>query len=88
MVPTGNVNNPYVLVADKENPLSFDFLVTVEDNGKFTNDGVVSCGNKIKIGLPITLESATYRLNNFIRGHIENTDFLKSFNRSVRKILL
>ena len=66
MVPTGNVNNPYVLVADKENPLSFDFLVTVEDNGKFTNDGVVSCGNKIKIGLPITLESATYRLNGII----------------------
>ena len=33
MIPTGNVNNPYVLTDDKENPLSFDFLVTVEDNG-------------------------------------------------------
>ena len=66
MIPTGNVNNPYVLVDDKENPLSFDFLVTVEDNGKYTEDGVVSGGNKIKTGLPITLESDTYRLNGII----------------------
>lgn len=66
MVPTGNLNNPYVLVDDKENPLSYDFLVTVEDNGKYTNDGVVSGGNKIKMGLPITLEAPTYRLNGII----------------------
>lgn len=66
MVPTGNASNPYVLTDDKENPLAFDFLVIVEDNGKFTTDGVVSGGNKIKIGLPITLEADTYRLNGII----------------------
>ena len=66
MMPTGNANNPYVLVDDKENPLSFDFLVTVEDKGKYTADGVVSGGNKIKMGLPITLEADTYRLNGII----------------------
>ena len=72
MIPTGNINNPYVLVDDKENPLSYDFLVTVEDNGKFTNDGVVSGGNKIKVGLPITLESQMYRLE----GRITNVKIL------------
>ena len=76
MVPTGNVNNPYVLVDDRENPLSFDFLVTVEDSGKFTNDGVVSGGNKIKIGLPITLEADTYRLD----GKITNVKILSVEN--------
>ena len=72
MLPTGNANNPYVLVDDKENPLSYDFLVTVEDNGKFTNDGIVSGGNKIKVGLPITLESQLYRLE----GRITNVKIL------------
>ena len=76
MVPTGNVNNPYVLVDDEENPLAYDFLVTVEDNGKFTDDGVVSGGNKIKIGLPITLESSTYRLD----GKITNVKILTTKN--------
>ncbi len=66
MIPTGNTNNPYVLVDDKENPLSYDFLVTVEDSGKFTNDGIVSGGNKIKVGLPITLEGPTYQLKGTI----------------------
>lgn len=72
MIPTGNENKPYVLVDDKENPFAYDFLITVEDNGKFTNDGVVSGGNKIKIGLPITLEAATYRLD----GKITNIKIL------------
>lgn len=72
MIPTGNASNPYVLVDDKENPLSYDFLITVEDNGKFTNDGVVSGGIKIKVGLPITLEAQTYRLD----GKITNVKIL------------
>lgn len=66
MIPTGNANDPYVLVDDKENPISYDFLITVEDNGKLTADGVVSGGTKVKIGLPITLEGPTYRLNGII----------------------
>ena len=76
MMPTGNAKKPYVLVDDKENPLRYDFLVTVEDTGKFTNDGVVSGGNKIKVGLPITLEAELYRLN----GVISNVTILKVNN--------
>lgn len=78
MVPTGNLNNPYVLSDDKENPLAFDFLVTVEDSGKYTNDGIVSGGNKIKIGLPITLEAPTYRLD----GRITNVKILTTKNNN------
>ena len=70
-----------VLVADKENPLAYDFLVTVEDNGKFTNDGVVSGGSKIKVGLDITLEAPIYRLN----GKITNVKILTLKNK--KKVL-
>ena len=66
MIPTGKADSPYVLVDDKENPLSYDFLITVEDKGKMTSDGIISGGNKVKIGLPIILEGATYRLNGII----------------------
>lgn len=76
MVPTGNAANPYVLVDDKENPLTYDFLVTVEDTGKLTTDGIVSGGNKVKVGLPITLESSRYRLN----GIISNVEVLNTKN--------
>lgn len=77
MIPTGNPNNPYVIADDKENPLTYDFLVTVEDTGKFTSDGVVSGGNKIKVGLPITLEAELYRLN----GVISNVTILNVDNK-------
>jgi len=66
MIPTGNMNKPYVLAEDMENPCSYDFIVTVEDTAKFTENGAVSAGNKVKVGLPITLESAEYRLNGVI----------------------
>ena len=74
MMPTGKVGNPYDLVDDRENPLSYDFLVTVEDNGKFTSDGVVSGGSKIKTGLPIILEAPTYRFNGIISDIKVTTD--------------
>ena len=66
MIPTGNSSEPYVLVDDIENPFAYDFLITVEDNGRLTADGVVSGGNKVKIGLPIILEGPTYRFNGII----------------------
>ena len=52
--------------SNKENPFSYDFLITVEDNGKYTNDGIVSGGNKIKVGLKVTLEAPLYRLDGVI----------------------
>ena len=48
---------------DPTNPNAHDFLVTVqEDHAEKTNDGWVIHGVKIKVGNPIELEAAKYRV--------------------------
>lgn len=56
----------YQVVDDLTSPFNYDFLVTVEDEAKITKDGAVVGGNKIKIGLPVTLEGVDYRLNGVV----------------------
>ncbi len=56
----------YALVDDLTSPFQYDFLVTVKDNAKITDDGAVVGGNKIKIGLPVTLEGLDYRFNGVV----------------------
>lgn len=60
-----NVNKtPAALVVDDYSQMyMYDIIVTVADMAKITKDGAVVGGNKIKIGLPITLEGQTYKLN-------------------------
>ena len=41
----------------------YDIMVTVTDTAKITKDGAVVGGNKIKMGLPITLEGKDYKFN-------------------------
>ena len=41
----------------------YDIVVTVVDTAKITKDGAVVGGNKIKMGLPITLEGKDYKFN-------------------------
>ncbi len=55
-------NSGYRVVPDATQPDTFDVTVTVTDKAKITKDGAVVGGNKIKIGLPITLEGKTYKL--------------------------
>ena len=55
-------NSGYKIVPDATQPDTFDITVTVTDKAKITKDGAVVGGNKIKIGLPITLEGKTYKL--------------------------
>ncbi len=67
MLPSINPRKPYVLVNDDSAPYQFDYLVKVTDEAKITKDGdAVVGGNKVKIGLPITLEGAKYKLNGVI----------------------
>ena len=74
MLPTLNSKKPYVLVNDDTAPYQYDYLVKVVDSAKITKDGdAVVGGNKVKIGLPITLEGAKYKLN----GVISNEDWDK-----------
>lgn len=68
------------VVKDAANPFMFDCLVTLYDEGKLTDDGVVVGGNKLKIGLPIVLEGKNYRLT----GSLTN---LKVLNAEEAEIL-
>ncbi len=52
-----------IVVDDVSMPNVYDVIVTLTDTAKITKDGAVVGGNKIKIGLPITLEGSNYRLN-------------------------
>ena len=54
------------VVNDPSQPALFDAVVTVKDTAKITKDGAVVGGNKIKMGLPVTLEGEKYRFNGTI----------------------
>lgn len=64
MLPSGS--SRYQVVEDLTSPFNYDFLVTLEDDAKITKDGAVVGGNKIKIGLPVTLEGVDYKLNGIV----------------------
>lgn len=55
-----------LLVPDPAQPSVFDAVVTITDTAKITKDGAVVGGNKIKMGLPITLEGQKYKFNGTI----------------------
>lgn len=56
----------YILVNDPSQPAIFDAIVTITDTAKITKDGAVVGGNKIKMGLPVTLEGEKYKFNGTI----------------------
>ena len=64
----------YILIKDPSQPSIYDAIVTVTDNAKITKDGAVVDGNKIKMGLPVTLEGANYKFN----GTISDVRVLKN----------
>jgi len=67
LLPSINPKKQYVLVNDETSPYQYDYLVRVVDSAKITKDGdAVVGGNKVKIGIPITLEGAKYKLNGII----------------------
>ena len=75
IVPTINPKKPYVLINDDTAPYQYDYLVKVVDSAKITKDGdAVVGGNKVKIGLPITLEGAKYKLNGVISNVIASPE--------------
>ena len=64
-----------VLVPDPAQPSVFDAIVTITDTAKITKDGAVVGGNKIKMGLPVTLEGEKYKFNGTISDvRVSNTD--------------
>ncbi len=56
--------DPFIIVDDFSQAFLYDMVVTIiVDKAKITKDGAVIGGNKIKIGLPVTLEGPSYKLN-------------------------
>lgn len=65
VLPTFN-NKRVVVVEDVSQSNLFDIVITLEDTAKITKDGAVVGGNKIKIGLPITLEGEDYKFSGIV----------------------
>lgn len=72
VVPNSGGKSGFTLVDDYSQIFMYDIVVTVIDEAQITKDGPVVGGNKIKIGLPITLEGPTYKLN----GTVSNIQIL------------
>ena len=56
----------FVLIKDPSQVALYDAVVTITDTAKITKDGAVVGGNKIKMGLPVTLEGENYKFNGTI----------------------
>ncbi len=67
MLPAINSKKPYIIVNDETTPYQYDYIVKIVDSAKITKDGdAVVGGNKVKIGIPITLEGTKYKVNGVI----------------------
>lgn len=74
-----------MVVEDVSQANMYDIVVTLTDTAKITKDGAVVGGNKIKIGLPITLEGKDYKFSGTVSDlkvmpEIDNDDLHKSLN--------
>ena len=65
-ISSPKTEHQYILVNDPGQPAIFDAIVTITDTAKITKDGAVVGGNKIKMGLPVTLEGENYKFNGTI----------------------
>ena len=66
-------NGNYQPVIDVSTPSVFDFLVTVKDKAKVTDDGAVVGGNKVKMGIPVILEGQKYKFTGVV-SNVQLTD--------------
>lgn len=58
----GLPNGKAALVNDAADPYGYDYLVTIRDHAVVTQDGYVTNGIKVKVGMPIEVEGFSYRL--------------------------
>ena len=65
-ISSARAKEQYILIKDPAQPSIYDAIVTITDTAKITKDGAVAGGNKIKMGLPVTLEGTNYKFNGTI----------------------
>lgn len=73
LMPNPAKSPAFIIVDDYSQLFMYDIVVTIVDTAKITKDGAVVGGNKLKIGLPITLEGKDYKFN----GTVSNIQVLK-----------
>ncbi len=81
VLQTPSTKKVVIVVEDPAQPDLYDVVVTLTDKAKITKDGAVVGGNKIKLGLPITLEGADYRFT----GSVSDIQVVDSVDSSVLK---
>jgi hypothetical protein len=80
MLPSGELKT----VTDPADPLGNDYLVTLRDHALFTQDGYVTEGIKVKIGLNIEVEGKNYRVPGMIIGVEEAADAAAQSPKTVK----
>lgn len=73
-ISTPKSDKQYILVTDPAQPAIFDAVISITDTAKITKDGAVVGGNKIKMGLPVTLEGDNYKFGGTISDVRVTTD--------------
>jgi len=70
------MSNKNVMIAEDVSQANmYDIIVTLADTAKITKDGAIVGGNKIKMGLPITLEGKDYKFTGTVSAlRIGNVD--------------
>lgn len=69
-----------IIVDDASQANMYDMTVTVTDTAKITKDGAVVGGNKVKVGLPITLEGKDYKFN----GTVTSVEILSDSEKDAK----
>ena len=65
----------------------YDVAVTLTDTAKITKDGAVVGGNKVKIGLPITLEGRDYKFTGTVADiQIMNETENAELNKTIQSV--
>jgi len=82
-----NAAKNILVLEDVSQPNVYDISVTLTDKAKITKDGAVVGGNKIKMGLPITLEGKDYKFNGTVSDiTVTHDDIKDDVNSSVNKV--
>lgn len=86
VLPTLN-NKKVMVVEDVSQAYMYDVAVTLTDTAKITKDGAVVGGNKVKLGLPITLEGKDYKFTGTVADlQIINETEDEALNKSIQSV--
>ncbi|MBP3821236.1 DUF4330 domain-containing protein [bacterium] len=81
VIPALGQKKLVLVVEDASQPDLYDVVVTLTDTAKITKDGAVVGGNKVKSGLPITLEGSNYKFT----GTVSDVKVIDTVDEEINK---